>query len=198
MRAPKRDTETRQEQLAEAALNMIAAEGIKALSIAGIAERVGVVPSAFYRHYKSKDEVLDAILNQLRNKLLGNVAAVREETNEAIERLKRLMERHVSLLAENQVIPQVVFSDSFYAGHTERKNKVKEIVSTYLREVQRIVKEGQKDGTLSAVNSPETVAVMFLGIILPTAVIRNVSGGKFNVKRHLEKAWPIFKRGITA
>jgi AcrR family transcriptional regulator len=177
---------------------MIAAEGINALSIAGMAERVGVVPSAFYRHFKSKEEVLDAILNQLRNKLLANVAAVREETNEPIERLKRLMERHVRLLAENQVIPQIVFSDSLYAGHMERKNRVREVVSAYLGEVQKIVKQGQKDGTILAVISPETVAVMFLGMILPTAVIRNVSGGKFNVKRHLEKAWPIFKRGISA
>ena len=61
MRAPKVNTEIRQEQIAEAAIELIAAEGVNSLSIAGIAERVGIVPSAFYRHYKSKDEVLDAI-----------------------------------------------------------------------------------------------------------------------------------------
>lgn len=197
MRAPKTDTETRQEQIAEAAINMIAAEGVNALSIAGIAERVGIVPSAFYRHYKSKDDVLDAILDQLRNKLLGNVTAVRKETNEATERLKRLMQRHVSLLAGNQVIPQIVFSDSVYAGHRERKNKVKGIVSDYLAEVQRIVAEGQRDGTIAIEVSPETVSVMFLGMVLPTAVIRNLAGGRFNVNQYIERAWPVFKRGIT-
>ena len=80
MRAPKINTEIRQEQIAEAAIELIAAEGVNSLSIAGIAERVGIVPSAFYRHYKSKDEVLDAILDQLRIKLLGNVTAVRKES----------------------------------------------------------------------------------------------------------------------
>ena len=137
MRAPKINTEIRQEQIAEAAIELIAAEGVNSLSIAGIAERVGIVPSAFYRHYKSKDEVLDAILDQLRIKLLGNVTAVRKESKKAPERLKRLMQRHVSLLAENHVIPQIVFSDSFYAGHLERKNKVKGIVADYLGEVTK-------------------------------------------------------------
>jgi AcrR family transcriptional regulator len=198
MRAPRTNTEARQEQLAEAAMDMIATEGVNALSIAGIAERVGIVPSAFYRHYKSKDDVLDAILDQLRNKLLGNVAAVRKETGKSTERLKRLMQRHVGLLAENHVIPQIVFSDSFYAGHPERKNKVKGIVSAYLREVQQMVVEGQKDGTISNGVSPETVSVMFLGMVLPTAVLGNVAGGRFDVNRYVENAWPVFKRGIIA
>jgi AcrR family transcriptional regulator len=198
MRAPKINTGIRQEQIAEAAIDLIAAEGVNSLSIAGIAERVGIVPSAFYRHYKSKDDVLDAILDQLRIKLLGNVAAVRKESNKATERLKRLMQRHVSLLAENHVIPQIVFSYSFYAGHRERKNKVKGIVADYLAEVKNIVVEGQKDGTIRTGVSPETVSVMFLGMVLPTAVIRNVTGGRFDVNRYVEKAWPVFERGISA
>lgn len=197
MRAPKRDTKTRREQLAGAAIDLIAAAGVSSLSIMGIAGRVGIVPSAFYRHYKSKDDVLDAILDQLRTKLLGNVAAVRKESDRAPERLKRLMRRHVGLLAENQVIPQIVFSDSFYAGHSERKSKVKRIVSDYLSEVQKIVAEGQRDGTILTEISPETAAIMFLGMVLPTAVIRNVSGEGFDVNSYVAKVWPIFKRGIT-
>jgi hypothetical protein len=39
---------------------------------------------------------------------------------------------------------------------------------------------------------------MFLGMVLPTAVIRNLSGGKFDANRYVEMAWPVFKRGITA
>jgi hypothetical protein len=38
---------------------------------------------------------------------------------------------------------------------------------------------------------------MFLGMVLPTAVIRNVTGGRFDVNRYVEKAWPVFKRGIS-
>jgi AcrR family transcriptional regulator len=197
MRAPRTATRTRREQIAAAAIALIAAEGVNALSIAGIAARVGIVPSAVYRHFKSKDDVLDAVLSQLRDTLLGNVAAVRAETRRAPERLKRLMVRHVRLLAENHVIPQIVFSDSIYAGHPERKRHVKGIVSAYLAEVRKIVAEGRADGTLARGCSPKTVSVMFLGIVLPTAVLRNVTGGRFDVNRYVESAWPIFERGIA-
>lgn len=191
------DTETRQGQITAAAIRMIAAEGVHSLSIAGIAQRVGIVPSAFYRHYKSKDDVLNAILDQLQHRLLENVAAVRKETDQATERLRRLMARHVRLLAENHAIPQIVFSDRFYVGHPERKNKVKGIVGAYLKEVQKIIAEGQKDGVILPGISPEAASVMFLGVVLPTAVIRNVGGGQLDASSYIEKAWLIFKKGIA-
>ena len=61
MRQPKVGTQIRREQIAEAALGLVAAEGVRRLSIAAVARRVGLVPSGIYRHYKSKDQVLDAV-----------------------------------------------------------------------------------------------------------------------------------------
>lgn len=49
-------TQTRREQIAEAALNLIASQGIAFLSMAVLARRIGVVPSAIYRHFDSKDK----------------------------------------------------------------------------------------------------------------------------------------------
>jgi len=65
MRAQKTETGARQGQIIEAALELIDAEGVSALSIVGIAERVGIVPSALYRHFKSKEDVLDAVLESV-------------------------------------------------------------------------------------------------------------------------------------
>ncbi len=156
---------------------------------------MGIVPSAFYRHFKSKDEVLDAVSDQLQAKLLGNVAAVRKETDQAPERLKRLLRRHVRLLAEKRAIPQMVFSDGISTGHPARKAKVKAIVAGYLAEV-RSISEGQKEGTLLAGLSPGTVAVMFLG---PGSA--NGGGPQSyrkpfrRLNRYVAQAWPVFKEG---
>ena len=65
----------RREQIAEAALGLVAGEGLKRLSIAAVARRVGLVPSGIYRHFRSKDEVLDAVLDLLEKKLRAIVEA---------------------------------------------------------------------------------------------------------------------------
>ncbi len=197
MRAQKAKTEARQEQIIEAALELIGAEGVNALSIAGIAERVGIVPSALYRHFKSKDDVLDAVLKSLKTRLLGNVSIVRKETPGALPRLKSLLMRHARMLSENRAIPLIVFSDGIYTGHPERKAKVAAIITSYLSKIQKIVEEGIQDGSIRENVVSTTASVMFLGLILPAAVILNVSEGNFDMNAHVENAWPAFVRCIA-
>ena len=43
--AKKLGTEIRQEQIAEAALELVASQGVRRLSVAAVARRVGLVPS---------------------------------------------------------------------------------------------------------------------------------------------------------
>ena len=66
MRTVKREklnTEVRQEQIIQAAMNLIASRGLKGLSMAALANRIGLVPSAIYRHFKSKNDIVDMILD---------------------------------------------------------------------------------------------------------------------------------------
>jgi len=197
MRAQKTETEARQEQIIEAALDLIGTEGVYALSIAGIAERVGIVPSALYRHFKSKDDVLDAVLELIKARLLANVTQVRKETPNALPRLKSLLMRQVRMINENRAIPHVVFSDGIYSGHPERKAKVASIIITYLGNIQKIVEEGIQDRSIRQDVIPSTASVMFLGMILPAAIIWNVSGGNFDMIAHAQNAWPAFVRCIS-
>ncbi len=106
MRARKLNTQIRKEQIARAALDLIGRGGLQGLSIAAIARRVGLVPSAIYRHFKSKGHVLDAIPDLFREALLGNVRVVREASSDALEHLRQLLAQHVRLIRENRGIPR--------------------------------------------------------------------------------------------
>ncbi len=109
MSAPKTQTLERQEQIVQAALELMNDCGVTGLSIAGIAEKVGIVPSALYRHFTSKDAVLDAVLDLIRDRLLDNVAHAREKTPVPLKQLNLLFTRHIAMLSENRAIPHVVF-----------------------------------------------------------------------------------------
>jgi len=197
MRARKTETEIRQEQILQAALELIGAEGAASLSIAGIAKRVGIVPSALYRHFQSKDAVLDAILESIRYRLMGNVTEVMNETPGALQRLESLLMRHARLLSENRAIPYIVFSDGFFAGHPERKKKVSDIVVDYLGRIQIIVEEGMRKGSIRKDVVPATISMMFLGMILPVAMLSNIIKGHADLVAHAESAWPVFARSIS-
>ena len=101
------------------------------------------------------------------------------------------------MISENRAIPHVVFSDGIYRGHPERKAKVASIIIAYLDNIQKIVEEGMQDRSIRQDVIPSTASVMFLGMILPAAIIWNVSGGNFDMIAHAQNAWPAFVRSIS-
>lgn len=196
MRAPKTRTEIRQDQIAAAALELMARHGPKALNLAALARKVGVVPSAIYRHYPGKDAVLDAVLDLVALRLQDNVEAVRQETPDALARLHRLLNRHVQLISNNVAIPRVVLSEEVFSGNAKRRQRVHQIIQGYLRKVAELVCEGQREGSVRADLPADTVSVMFLGLIQPAVILWLISDGGFDVATHAERAWQIFGQAI--
>jgi TetR/AcrR family transcriptional regulator, fatty acid metabolism regulator protein len=196
MVAQKLGTDIRQQQIVQASLTLISSHGLKGLSIAGIASRVGLVPSAIYRHFKNKEQVIDAILDLIREKLLANVKVVTEETRDVLERLRRLLMLHIQLIRENQGILRVVFSEEVMNGPPERKARVHSTVRNYLGTVADMVRQGQEEGVIRRDLETGSVSVAFLGMIQPSAILWHLSAGKFDLTEHAERAWKIFLGGI--
>ncbi len=192
----KRKTAVRRRQIVEAALAVAATHGVRRLSVAAISRRVGFVPSAIYRHFKGKDEILDAVLDLIRDKLRRNVQAVREETPDPLERLRSLLMRHVRMIQENRGIPRVVFSEDYYSGRPHRRLRVYRVIRGYLGEVAAILRDGQRKGRITHAVTPWTGAVMFLGLIQPSVILWHMSGGAFDATGQAERAWPVFLKAI--
>ncbi|MEJ2111944.1 MAG: TetR/AcrR family transcriptional regulator, partial [Acidobacteriota bacterium] len=196
MALEKLNSEARQEQYAEAALDLIAVEGLKGLSVAAVARRVGLVPSALYRHFRNKEALLDSVIDLIRGRLHANAEMVCKQTSDALQRLQFLLMAHISVIRENKGILRVVFSDELQNGYPERKAQVWEMVSGYLKRVADIISQGQKEGKIRKDIDPDNASVMFLGLIQPAAILWNLSGGRFDVTRHIQKTWPIFHRSL--
>jgi len=196
MATEKIHTRIRQDQIAQAVLQLISRQGLKGLSVAGVAAEVGLVPSALYRHFKGKEAMVDAALEVIRRKLLGNVGAVRRQTGDALEQLRLLLERHLEMVRENQAIPRIIFSEEVYAGYPDRKKKVYHLIGTFRARVEAIIRAGQKKGEIRGDQAPKIVAVLFLGLFQPAAVLSYLSDGRYDVVRHIRQVWPLFQEAI--
>ncbi|MBN9657559.1 MAG: TetR/AcrR family transcriptional regulator [Acidobacteria bacterium] len=194
--AEKLHTEVRKDQFAQAALGLVATYGLKGLSVARVAHRVGVVPSAVYRHFTSKDELLDAVIGLIRDRLAQNVQKASQECKDALECLRRLLMLHAQLIRENQGVPRIVFSEEIFSGNPRRKVAVHEIVRGYLKHVAGMVKRGQAEGQIRNNLDPSTVSIMFLGLIQPAAILWQLSDGGIDVTKHAERAWQILADAI--
>jgi len=198
MAEEKLDTLVRREQIAEAALAMIASQGLRRLSIAGIARRVGLVPSGIYRHFKNKDELLDAVLDRVEQRLLANVKASRDEHADALDALKDVLMRHIRFLREGKVIsvPRMILSEDAHGDNPDRKRRALRVLKQYAGQVGEIVRLGQSQGCIRPDLDVQTVTMMLFGIVVPAGILWHLSDGGFDVTRHAQRAWQLFRTAV--
>jgi AcrR family transcriptional regulator len=196
MRAEKQNSETRRRQIAAAAMGLIARQGIKGLSVASVARKVGVVPSALYRHYKGKEEILEATLELIKELIMDNIRSAQKESPSPLEQLKVLMIRHLEMIQEFQAIPRIIFSDEVSAFHPLRRTVLFNIIRGILGQVAKLVAQGQRLGQIKPKLDPDTVSVIFLGLVQPPAILWYLSRGSFDIAKHMKKAWPVFEKAI--
>lgn len=60
---------TTKERISYEALNLFSIKGYKGTSVKNIADAVGIKDSSLYKHYKSKQEILDTIMQNIRNRI---------------------------------------------------------------------------------------------------------------------------------
>ncbi|HPO15944.1 MAG TPA: TetR/AcrR family transcriptional regulator [Candidatus Hydrogenedentes bacterium] len=196
MARKKLDTEVRQEQIAEAAMQVIQVHGLKGFSVERIAQHVGIVPSAIYRHFPNKGAVLDAALDLIHGHLLNMVAEARNSTSDPLDQLHGLLLRHIRLAQQFQAIPRLLFSDHVYFGNPARKAKMFGIFKDYLGQVAQLAKEAQREGKIRKDIPPDTFSAMFIGLFQPAAMLWYMSDGSFDATRHCDRAWRFLCEGI--
>lgn len=189
-------TVIRHDQIAEAALDVVRSEGIRGLNVAAVAEKVGLVPSAVYRHFKNKSEIVGTVLGLIQTRLNRHYQDVIQQDLEPVEKLNLLLSRHVELIDGNNAIPRIIFSEEVIGGMPEKQQQLYGIIRDVIRNVSVIVTEGQHKGTIRRDLPAENIAVSFLGMIQPAAIIWNLSDGEFDLTRHSKNAWKLFLDAI--
>jgi copper-containing nitrite reductase len=163
-----------------------------------VTRRVGLTPSAIYRHFQSKDDVLKALLALIQARLLANVRAVCAETPDPLDRRRRLLQRQLQLIRENPAIPRIIFAEEVSSGHPERQATVSRIIRGFLERVEDLMRQGQQAGRIRLDVKPDTLALVFLGLIQLTAFLWHISGGALDVAAHADQARQVFSEAIAA
>ncbi len=197
MAVEKMRKEVRRDQIAEAALEVISRHGSGQLNVGAVARRIGIVPSAVYRHFRGKEEILSAAIARMGEHLLKNVdRAARESGSRA--RLAKLLRLHVETIRNGFAGPRIIFAEGIDGGGVSHRVEIFHIIRRYLDRVAGLVREGQRLGDLRADLDPESTAVHFLGLVQPAATLWYLSAGKFDVTRVSERAFAQFFEAIGA
>lgn len=198
MTRPKLATHIRRDQIAEATLALVAEHGLGRLSVAQVAKRVGIAPSALYRHFPSKEAMFDAVLERVGGRLHGLVGEAADGPGDEVDAFHRLLGLHLELIRQNQAFFAIIVHDAFHSGGPARRQRVFEVITGYLARITTLVKRGQQHGSIRADVPARTLAAMFFGVVQPSAMLWVLSGGATDIHRPAREAWPLLEQNLRA
>jgi len=194
--AEKKGTEIRREEIAMAALSLVAHQGVKSMTIERISRVVGIVPSAIYRHFSNKAEILKAVLDIIGERMKNNAVEVNKENNNSLEAIRKLLMRQVQLVMEFTAIPQILFSEEVYRENQELKMTLHNMIKNFLHALTEIVERGQQEGKIRKDMEAQRIAIMFLGLFQPSAFLYHLSDGRFDIIKQVDMTWKMFSKAI--
>lgn len=101
-------TEIRQRQIAEAALRVIAQQGLRRFTAATIAREVGISDGTLFRHFPDKDAIVVAALDHAEALLFEGFPP---QHPDPIERLGLFFHQRLALVKANPAIVRLAMSD---------------------------------------------------------------------------------------
>jgi len=157
-------TDTRQEQIKKAVLDIIADEGLHNLSTRNLAKRIGLSEGAIFRHFSTKRDIIKGIMDDVSKGLMGSLRNIVISPIKTEEKLFNYLCKNVKYLRENRGITILLFSEATHLGDKELKEKLNQILAEQKQFIIKMVKDGVAEGVWDKNISPEDVAMLYMGI----------------------------------
>lgn len=177
------DLSKRQSEIIQAAVKLIGEGGIQALTIKNLSAEIGIVESALYRHFKSKTDVISALLDYLESIMTSHFEGVKDLEARPFEKIEKLIQSQLQLFSDTPSYAIVILSDGLYKNNKVLYDKLFNIMKASRTTFVKIIKEGQDAGLIRKDIPSEDIAFIILGSIRLNVNQWGLSGFGFDLQQ---------------
>ena len=160
----RKPAESRRREIADAALKVVAEQGLGRFTALAIAHELGLSDAALFRHFPTKEAIVMAAVDRVGEILFQGFPP---KGSDPIERLGRFFERRVSIIRENPGVARLVTSEELvHAAPPQGAARVMEFRRRSVGFVQACLAEARAERLLAEGIDPEEAAVLVLGAVL--------------------------------
>jgi AcrR family transcriptional regulator len=153
----------RQKQIIEAAIDVIAAEGIQSLTIKNLAAAIGVTEPAIYRHFRNKHEILESVLTYFAWESRRNLKAALESEQFATRKIGAFLAYYLDTFTRRPALAAVVFSEDIFPNDRRLARSVLKLMEQSQQILSQIVGEKGPDNDVRDDIAAEQVVTIVLG-----------------------------------
>lgn len=157
-----KDPELRKEEMITAAVELFLTKGFEETAIGDIVAKVGVAQGLFYYYFKSKDEILNEVVERFAGRYFGDLFRIidNEQLN-AIQKTRAIFEQMFKLMRENEKLILYFHTAENELLHYRLERKfADQAVALFLN----IIEQGIREKVFDVEYPRETAEILMAGI----------------------------------
>jgi AcrR family transcriptional regulator len=179
----------RQQEIINAAIQIIARQGFQELTTKQLAETVGVSEAALYRHFDSKTDIIHKILEYfqaLAHTAMGNIHS---DIADPLEQVKAFMMNRYKLFADNPDLAKVMFAEEIFQNDRSLAEHNLTIMHIHRDQLVESIRAAQKQGEIRNDLEPIQLFRIIVGSMRLLVTQWQLCGYEFNLKDEGERLW---------
>ncbi len=171
-----KDPEVRRNELMDAAEQLFAEKGYEHTSASDIIRKVGVAQGTFYYYFKSKDEILNAVIDRYIERYAEFVKSIADDGSmNALQKFQRIIDTLFTISDQKRKFSQYLNLEEKVAKHERFRGYIETTISPL---VTQIVKQGISDGFFKVEYPEETTELIVLLIDRMNKNVQHVKNKK--------------------
>lgn len=188
--------EERKNEIMDVAWRLFIEKGFENTAVSDIVKTVGVAQGTFYYYFKTKEEVLNSILERMLENIINKIKEITEdESLTSLEKLKNIVDFIVSIDMGSEDLAQYVHEDKNIVMHYKIEKKFAE---EFVPIIISVVKQGVEEGVFDVPYPEEAVKILVAGLSAYLHYEILVSKNKDKLMRALKVAEDIIERVLGA
>ena len=196
LRAKNLPADERRAATVDAVVALAALHHPSDITTTAIARHMQLTQGALFRHFASKDAIVEAVMDWVAGQLLARVDAAAEAAGTPLAALQAVFLAHVDFVAQHPGVPRIIFSELQRAGATEPKRLVQALVGSYGTRVRQLLAQGQAQGELHAALDLQAAATLFIGTVQGLVMQSLITGDLQRMCADAPRVFAIYQRGI--
>lgn len=179
-----------------AVLMLAAEQNPSDITTSAIAQKMGLTQGALFRHFDSKDSIMEAVMSWVADSILNRIETAAQNESSPLAALGAVFTTHIQFVFENPGVPRLLFSELQRPGITKPKEQTKIMLTSYKTKLIQILETAIARKELPPELDIKIAVVMFIGSIQGLVMQALIAGDVSLIRRDAAGVFAIYLRGI--
>lgn len=180
----------------EAVVQLAAEHNPSDITTTAIARHMGLTQGALFKHFPTKEAILEAVMGWVAERLLTRVDAAAAQASSPRAALEAMFMAHVGFVSEHPGVPRMLFGELQRAGDSVPKRMVQTLIRRYGKRLKAVIEQGKDAGELSPALDSDAAVTMLIGMIQGLVMQSLLAGDVARIAREAPRLFAIYIRGI--